>query len=67
MLLDLGAAPGSWSQYAAEKIGAQGRVLGIDLQQIRITLPNASRYLGSGWSLGRFIADCAGLVPPAAP
>lgn len=40
-VLDLGAAPGSWSQYASQKVGAQGRVLGIDLQPIKITLPNA--------------------------
>ncbi len=40
-VLDLGAAPGSWSQYASQKIGSQGRLLGIDLQQIRLTLPNA--------------------------
>ena len=40
-ILDLGAAPGSWSQFAAEKIGPKGRVLGIDLQAIKITLPNA--------------------------
>ncbi len=33
-LLDLGAAPGSWSQVAAKRVGAaegRGRVLGIDL------------------------------------
>lgn len=40
-VLDLGAAPGSWSQYASQKVGPQGRVLGIDLQPIKITLPNA--------------------------
>ncbi|MDR3605993.1 MAG: RlmE family RNA methyltransferase [Oligoflexia bacterium] len=40
-ILDLGAAPGSWSQYASQKVGAQGRVLGLDLQQITIALPNA--------------------------
>jgi 23S rRNA (uridine2552-2'-O)-methyltransferase len=40
-VLDLGAAPGSWSQYASEKIGPQGRLIGIDLQPIKITLPNA--------------------------
>lgn len=40
-VLDLGAAPGSWSQYASQKIGPQGRLLGIDLQAIKLTLPNA--------------------------
>lgn len=40
-VLDLGAAPGSWSQYASRKIGQKGQVLGVDLQPIKITLPNA--------------------------
>lgn len=40
-VLDLGAAPGSWSQYAAQRIGPDGCILGIDLQPIAITIPNA--------------------------
>jgi 23S rRNA (uridine2552-2'-O)-methyltransferase len=40
-VLDLGAAPGSWSQYASRKVGSKGRILGIDLQPIKITLQNA--------------------------
>jgi 23S rRNA (uridine2552-2'-O)-methyltransferase len=40
-VLDLGAAPGSWSQYASKKVGPSGRVLGIDIQPIKITLPNS--------------------------
>ena len=35
-VVDLGAAPGSWSLYAAKKIGAGGRLLAIDLQPIQI-------------------------------
>jgi 23S rRNA (uridine2552-2'-O)-methyltransferase len=30
-VVDLGAAPGGWSQVAAERVGAGGRVVGIDL------------------------------------
>lgn len=30
-VVDLGAAPGGWSQYAAERVGAEGRVLALDL------------------------------------
>lgn len=41
-VLDLGAAPGSWSQYASKKVGPTGHVLGIDLQKIEITLPNCT-------------------------
>ncbi len=33
-ILDLGAAPGGWSQYAIKKVGANGRVIGIDLLDI---------------------------------
>ncbi len=40
-ILDLGAAPGSWSQYCSKKIGAEGRILGIDLTKIEIKLNNA--------------------------
>lgn len=41
-ILDLGAAPGSWAQYVSKVIGPQGRILGVDLQPIAITLPNAT-------------------------
>jgi 23S rRNA (uridine2552-2'-O)-methyltransferase len=38
-VLDLGAAPGSWSLYASQKVGPGGRVLAIDLQEIRQAFP----------------------------
>jgi 23S rRNA (uridine2552-2'-O)-methyltransferase len=38
-ILDLGAAPGSWSLFAARKVGAQGRVLGVDLQTTETEFP----------------------------
>ncbi len=31
LVVDLGAAPGSWSQYAATRIGATGRIIAVDL------------------------------------
>jgi 23S rRNA (uridine2552-2'-O)-methyltransferase len=40
-VLDLGAAPGSWSQYLSSKVGEKGRVLGVDLVPVGLTLPNA--------------------------
>ncbi len=40
-VLDLGAAPGSWSQYRSEVIGSTARILGIDLQNIALSIPNA--------------------------
>ncbi|KAB1075999.1 RlmE family RNA methyltransferase [Methylobacterium planeticum] len=33
-VVDLGAAPGGWSQVAAKVVGPQGRVVGIDLLEI---------------------------------
>jgi len=33
-IVDLGAAPGGWSQVAAKIVGARGRVVGIDLLDI---------------------------------
>jgi 23S rRNA (uridine2552-2'-O)-methyltransferase len=33
-VLDLGAAPGSWSMYAAERIGPEGKLLAVDLAEL---------------------------------
>jgi 23S rRNA (uridine2552-2'-O)-methyltransferase len=42
-VLDLGAAPGSWTLYAAESVGPRGTVLGIDIRPTDTGLPaNAS-------------------------
>jgi len=35
-VLDLGCAPGSWSLYAARKVGEKGLVLGLDLQPLNL-------------------------------
>lgn len=31
VVVDLGAAPGGWSQYALEKVGKKGKVIGLDI------------------------------------
>ncbi|MBX2993657.1 MAG: RlmE family RNA methyltransferase [Bdellovibrionaceae bacterium] len=41
-VFDLGCSPGSWSQYASQKVGAKGRVLGVDLSPVTVKLPNAT-------------------------
>ncbi len=45
-VLDLGAAPGAWSQFVAQKIGDAGTILAIDLQKISITLSNLIALTG---------------------
>ncbi len=39
-VVDLGAAPGSWSLYAAKRVGPTGRVLALDLQAITQAFPS---------------------------
>ncbi len=34
-VLDLGAAPGSWLQVASKRIGPRGKIIGVDLQEIK--------------------------------
>jgi 23S rRNA (uridine2552-2'-O)-methyltransferase len=34
IIVDLGASPGSWSQYCLKKLGQDGRLIGIDLTDI---------------------------------
>jgi 23S rRNA (uridine2552-2'-O)-methyltransferase len=44
-VLDLGAAPGSWSQVASERVGPTGKVVAIDLQ-IMAALPGVESFVG---------------------
>ena len=42
-VLDLGCAPGSWLQYAAEVVGPEGYILGLDLKPVKVAnLPVAN-------------------------
>lgn len=34
LVVDLGAAPGGWLQIAAKSVGANGKIVGVDLQEI---------------------------------
>ena len=46
-VLDLGASPGSWAQYASERVGPKGLVVGVDLKPLsRPTRPNEVFILG---------------------
>ena len=33
-VVDLGAAPGSWSQYVAKSIGSQGKIIAVDILEM---------------------------------
>jgi 23S rRNA (uridine2552-2'-O)-methyltransferase len=35
-VLDLGAAPGSWTKYLAEKVGPRGRVVALDRNPLKV-------------------------------
>ena len=44
-MIDLGSAPGSWSQYAANKI-KNGKILSIDLKNIE-NIKNTHQIVGN--------------------
>ena len=44
-VLDLGACPGSWTLYAASRVGPSGRVLAIDLNPPGTAFPGHVTYL----------------------
>lgn len=44
-VLDMGAAPGSWLQYAAQRVGPSGGVLAVDLQPLGVPLPPRAAFL----------------------
>lgn len=61
-VLDLGAAPGSWSMYAAQRIGPKGKLLAVDLSPITAILgPTATVIQGDALSLAN--ADLALFAP----
>jgi 23S rRNA (uridine2552-2'-O)-methyltransferase len=52
-VLDLGAAPGSWSLYASERVGPNGRVLAVDRSPIlQAFAPNVTVVQGDALDLG---------------
>lgn len=72
-VLDLGCAPGSWLQFAADTIGPDGRLVGIDLTPVFIRLPgNVTVLTGdvadldthlAGLSITRFDAVLSDMAP----
>jgi 23S rRNA (uridine2552-2'-O)-methyltransferase len=44
-VIDLGAAPGSWTLWAAKKVAKGGRVLGVDIQSTDTPFPENVTFL----------------------
>jgi 23S rRNA (uridine2552-2'-O)-methyltransferase len=61
-VLDLGAAPGSWSLYAAQRIGPSGKLLAVDLEPIGVTLPPPAVFV-QGDALSLSNDDLARFAP----
>lgn len=43
-VLDIGAAPGSWLQYSAERVGPTGALIGLDLTPIKHVAANVKTF-----------------------
>jgi len=65
-ILDLGAAPGSWSQYLIKKVGRKGLVVAVDKHTLEVTLPGAVVLQADVFALDdEVLAEAAGnRVPP---
>jgi 23S rRNA (uridine2552-2'-O)-methyltransferase len=61
-VLDLGASPGSWSMYAAQKVGRQGKVFAVDLEPLGATLPPGAEFV-QGDALSLANDDLARFAP----
>ena len=44
-VLDLGCAPGSWLLFAAQQTGPTGKVVGVDLKKLDISLPSHAQAI----------------------
>ena len=59
-VLDLGCSPGSWSLYAAKKVGPSGLVIGLDLKPTEVAHPPQVRFIQAdvtGYSFEEFEDD----------
>jgi 23S rRNA (uridine2552-2'-O)-methyltransferase len=62
-VVDLGAAPGGWSQFAAERVGPQGKIIALDVLPME-ALPNVVFLQGDFREeevLGRLKLELGGL------
>ena len=52
-VLDLGAAPGSWSQYVYKRVGPSGLLVAVDLQPVGVTFAGAVILQEDAFELSR--------------
>ena len=45
VVLDLGCSPGSWLVFTAHRIGRKGKVVGVDLSDFNISLPQNCQFI----------------------
>ena len=74
-VLDLGAAPGSWTMYASDKVGPTGRVIAVDRAELAIGIPPNVTFmqadalaidpseLGSAVGIARFKVVISDMAP----
>lgn len=65
-VLDLGAAPGSWSQWVAPRLGPKGVLVAVDLQAIDVVIPGAFILQADAFALDdtAFSEQIGGRAPP---
>ena len=60
-VLDLGCSPGSWLLYAAQRVGENGRVVGIDLKSVATQVPPHVRvYTGDILDMDEALSESVG-------
>jgi len=60
-VLDLGCAPGSWLQYAGQRVGGGGALVGLDREPLRQAVPNARIVVGDVATIT--VAELRGELP----
>jgi 23S rRNA (uridine2552-2'-O)-methyltransferase len=60
-VLDLGCAPGSWLQYAGQRVGLTGALVGLDREPLRQGVPNARIVVGDVATIS--VAELRGDLP----
>ncbi|MBU1045914.1 RlmE family RNA methyltransferase [Patescibacteria group bacterium] len=69
LVLDIGCAPGSWMIYLSGKIGKKGRVTGVDVVDLKISLKDNMKFIKGDIRelVGSFSERFDAIVSDAAP